>query len=96
MVKYPLGSRTKSSGYTWKLCPYSSVYADYYYNVLPTGISGPSNHPALFNTLGASLPTTVHSTTDGTMQYSGAGWICKDPACYYYVTTNSGVWYYER
>jgi len=96
MVNYPAGSRTRYSGYGWKLCPYSTAYEESYYD---NGIQGPSNHPDLFNNPSwGALNTTDHTTTSGTMQYcySGcAGWICRDPACYYYTAEVPGVWYFE-
>lgn len=95
MTNNPRG-HTKYIGYTWKLCPYSDEYSALYYaNTIP----GPSNHADLFNNDSwVALSTTPHTTTSGTMEYSysgGSGWICKDPACYHYVTEVPGVWFYE-
>lgn len=93
MANYPLKSRTKALGYTWKLCPYSIKYEEEYYD---NNLPGPSNHPDLYNNPGwAALNTTEHTLTSGTMNYKNSGWICWDPNCYYYTTVNSGIYFFE-
>ena len=101
---------TKYRGYMWRLCPYSTEYAARYYNrsaipvdnpLLPVNdnLPGPSSHPSLATNSWTALPTSSHSTTSGTMEYSTSGgvpgWICKDPNCYYHTTVAPGEWYYE-
>lgn len=101
---------TKQRGYEWRLCPYSNEYKVKYYNrsaipplhpKLPakSNLPGPSSHPSLTTNSWTALPTSAHSTTSGTMEYSTSvgvpGWICKDPNCYYHTTVAPGAWYFE-
>ena len=85
---------TRERGYCWKLCPYSSSYANRFYN---RGFAGNTNNPDIDQTNFTSVVTALHEYTNGTLNYYNTGghpgWQCSDDDCPYFI--DNGIRYFE-
>lgn len=81
-----IGGYTKFRGYCWKQCPFSTNYANKYYN---NGWAGNTTNPNITQSNFTSVTTADHPYTEGTMNFwnpgGRPGWICWDDACPYFL-----------
>ncbi len=88
---FPVRTR---KGYAWKLCPYSTAYAERYYS---RGFVGNTTNPLINENTFPAVLTADHPATEGGMNYRNnggtPGWMCLDDACPYF--SDNSLRYFE-